>query len=109
MGLMMLVLLIFGAWALSNQGKESAIISRAWQSFSRDNKKHIQKAYNCCGAYYWGSATEVADCPCNSSQCGGCIPLMGPSAANRPIVRRIRWIPSACSLSSFLSPLLSPF
>lgn len=76
MSLMCLVLLIFGAWALSNQKKEGEILSRAWQQMTTDQKMRIEKAYPCCGAYFWGSATNPELCPCNRDQCGGCIPPM---------------------------------
>lgn len=76
MSLMCLVLLIFGAWALSNQNKEGNILARAWQQMTSDQKHRIEKAYGCCGAHYWGSATNPAMCPCNQNECGGCIPRM---------------------------------
>jgi hypothetical protein len=75
----MLAMLIFGAWALSNIGKEGVIIGRAWQAMTQDQKSHIEAAYYCCGAYYWGEATNTAQCPkgCTAiSKCPGCFPQM---------------------------------
>ena len=78
MALMTLVLLIFGAWALSNIGKEANILSRAWQQMSQDQKKHIQNAYMCCGTTYWaGSFAPTRECPCGKNECpGGCFGKM---------------------------------
>jgi len=78
MGIMMLVLLIFGAWAVSNEGKEAEVMSTAWRAFSEEQKRTIANAYYCCGAYYWGVAVDDAEhnCPCTADQCGGCFPPM---------------------------------
>jgi hypothetical protein len=76
MGLMMIVLLVFGAWALSNLGKEAVILARAWQAFSASEKVAVQNAYTCCGTTYWGGATDTKDCPCPKTECGGCFPKM---------------------------------
>ena len=39
LGCFMLALLIFGAWTLSNLGKEGVILSRAWISMSDQQKQ----------------------------------------------------------------------
>lgn len=67
---MVLVLLIFGAWALSNLGKETVILSRLWSNMSQNEKTSIQNAYKCCGATYYGAWTDPATCTC--APCSGC-------------------------------------
>jgi len=79
LGCFMLAMLIFGAWALSNLGKEGVVLGRAWQAMGSDQKLHIEAAYGCCGAYYWGEATDVKKCPkiCQTANnCPGCFPQM---------------------------------
>lgn len=80
MGIMMLVLLIFGAWALSNLGKEQVVLARAWQAFSEDEKHSVENAYTCCGAMWWGDTKDPEHtCPTvcqKKNSCGPCFPMM---------------------------------
>ena len=72
-------LLIFGAWALSNVGKEGVILGKAWTQFSAGQKATIQANYECCGANFWGQATNLDNCPLQcrpKNSCPGCFPAM---------------------------------
>ena len=39
LGMFLVGLLIFGAWALSNVGKEGVILGKAWQTFTAGQKQ----------------------------------------------------------------------
>lgn len=74
--LMLIAIIIVGAWALSKEGKEEEIIAKAWQNASSDTKQRLQNNYYCCGCYYYGQATDTSKCPAGAKD--PCMQYMKP-------------------------------